>query len=219
MNLINSFLGKQILVIISGVVQALDGVLIEIGQDVIVIKNLDNYLYIPTAHIKYVRKNLEGIPGPDNELSLPTQGTLTLETIVENGKGIFTEIFINGVHPLHGYIQKILSDYLVFHSPIFGTILVHLKHLKYLHPYPNETRPYALKHDDLQTNSPVIPAEPTFTEQLKKMEGKFIMIDLADQPQKVGLLKSVHSPMIELVTSAGQSIFSMIEHIQTVNHP
>lgn len=226
MNLMNSLLGKRISVMISGTSQPLEGVLIEIGQDIIVIKNQENYFYLPMAHIKLVRDNVEALPEPHDNLPLTlplstasSGAPLSLQSIIENAKGSFTEIYVSGVHSLHGYIQNILSDYLVFFSPVFGTILVHLKHLKYLHPYPTEIAPYALKSEALQTNQANISTEDTFLQQLKKMEGQFLMLDLADQSHKFGLLKTVQAPMIELVSSNGESIFSMIEHIQTVNTP
>ncbi|MEK5254125.1 DUF2642 domain-containing protein [Paenibacillus sp. FSL F4-0125] len=226
MNLMNNLLGKRISVMISGTSQPLEGVLIEIGQDIIVIKNQDNYLYLPMAHVKLVRDNVEALPEPHDNLPLTlplstasSGAPLSLQSIIENAKGSFTEIYVLGVHSLYGYIQNILSDYFVFFSPVFGTILVHLKHLKYLHPYPAEIAPYALKPEALHTNQAAIPPEHTFIQQLKKMEGHFIMLDLADQSHKVGLLKTVQAPMIELVSPNGESLFSMIEHIQTVTTP
>ncbi len=166
---------------------------------------------------------MEALPEPHDNLPLTLSlssassgAPLSLQSILENAKGSFTEIYVSGVHSLHGYILNILSDYLVFFSPVFGTVLVHLKHLKYLHPYPTEITPYALKQEALQTNQPNVSTEPTFLQQLQKIEGNFIMLDLADQSHKAGLLKTVQAPMIELVSSNNENIFSMIEHIQMV---
>ncbi|AHV96068.1 hypothetical protein [Paenibacillus sabinae] len=221
MNLLKDLLGKQVIAMVSGLLQPLEGTLIDYGPDVVIINNGVKYLYIPAAHIRFLMQNTEAAASPDHvDQSLPSsQDTISLRPLVENSKGIFTEIYITGVHVLHGYIQNILDDYLLFYSPVFDTILVRMKHLKYMIPYPAKVVPYALKEDELLSNLSAVSVEPDFNRQLENMVGNFIAMDMVNDPQKVGLLKKVQAPMFELVTPNGESIFGLIDHIQTVNFP
>ncbi|MFD1775801.1 DUF2642 domain-containing protein [Paenibacillus rhizophilus] len=222
MNLLSDLLGKQVIVMVSGVLQPLEGTLRDFGPDVVIIKNGNKYLYIPAAHIRFLTHNTEAVVEPDDiPQSLPSsqETIISLRPLLENSKGIFTEIYITGVHVLHGYIQNILDDYILFYSPVFDTVLVHMKHLKYLIPYPPEVIPYSLKKDKLLSNLSAVSTESNFIQQLKKMEGNFIAMDMVNDPQKVGLLKKVQAPMFELVAPNGESIFALIDHIQTVNYP
>ncbi|MFC3748687.1 hypothetical protein [Paenibacillus sp. GCM10012306] len=222
MNLLNSLLGKQVVAVVAGVAQPLEGTLVDTGTDVIVISSGVKFLYIPIAHVKSLINNLEAIVEQnDIPVSLPTsqETTISLQTLVENSQGSFTEIHVAGAHALHGYIQRVLADYLLFYSPIFDTILVHMKHLKYLVPYPPQFVPYSLKQDKLNSDLSAVSTEPNFIQQLEKMEGSSIVIDLAAPFQKAGLLKKVQAPTFELVTPTGESIFAPLDHIQTVNYP
>ena len=55
-----------------------------------------------------------------------------------------------GNAPIHGYVTSVMNDYIVFYSPVYKTVYISLKHLKWLIPYKENQVPYALN----KMNSP-----------------------------------------------------------------
>jgi hypothetical protein len=59
----------------------------------------------------------------------------------------------------------------------------------------------------------------TFEQQLKKLEGEFIVLDLGENPKKIGLLKKFEDQTLELVIADGSSVYMHLEHLKTIHLP
>jgi hypothetical protein len=112
-----------------------------------------------------------------------------------------------------------MNDFFVFHSPMFRNLYVAMRHLKMLIPYDPSATPYSLRQETFPVQPDTPPLSRTFDQQLKKFEGKFVVLDLGDIPYKIGLLKSVNGGIIELVTADGTSSFIHLDHAKTVHLP
>ena len=115
------------------------------------------------------------------------------------------EIFVTGNRSIHGYITSVLNDYIVFYSPIYKMILISMHHLKWLVPYQNKLTPYTLSNENLPVVPANIPLSRSFEEQLQKYKGQLLVFDMGDNPNKVGLVKSVSNNIVELVTASGET--------------
>ena len=219
---LNSLIGKQVELEVSGKV-LLEGILVDVGLDILVIYNGKEYLYIPHLHIH----NIKLCTNPRTELAdVDTESPLYDEdemisyrkTLI-NAKGRFVEIYVTGNKSIHGYITAILNDYFVFYSPVYKTMFISLNHLKWLTPYQTNITPYTLGNEVLPVKPTDIPLQMSLEEQLKKLEGKLTVFDLGDHPMKVGLLKQVQNNIIELVTASGESVFWKLMHVKTIHLP
>ncbi|OXB92124.1 DUF2642 domain-containing protein [Parageobacillus galactosidasius] len=221
MNHLHSLIGKQVELELSGKAM-LQGILVDIGLDIIVIYNGKEYLYIPHLHIHNIRLSAN----PDTELSDSTpelpfdeDDMISYRKTLNNAKGRFVEIYVTGNKSIHGYVTAVLNDYFVFYSPLYKTMFISLNHLKWLTPYQTNITPYTLGNEVLPVKPTNIPLQRSLEEQLKKFEGKLIVFDLGDHPMKIGLLKQVQNDIIELVTADGKSIFWKIMHVKTIHLP
>ncbi|MGV3465153.1 MAG: DUF2642 domain-containing protein, partial [Heyndrickxia sp.] len=79
--------------------------------------------------------------------------------------------------------------------------------------------PYTLENKDLPVVPTNFPLARSFEEQLKKYEGKLLVFDLGDNPNKIGLVKRISNNIIELMTANGQKVFWKFIHIKTVHIP
>lgn len=221
MNHLHSLIGKQVELELSGKAM-LQGILVDIGLDIIVIYNGKEYLYIPHLHIH----NIQLSANPSTELSDSTpelpfdkDDMISYRKTLNNAKGRFVEIYVTGNKSIHGYVTAVLNDYFVFYSPLYKTMFISLNHLKWLTPYQTNITPYTLGNEVLPVKPTNIPLQRSLEEQLKKFEGKLIVFDLGDHPMKIGLLKQVQNDIIELVTADGKSIFWKIMHVKTIHLP
>ena len=98
-------------------------------------------------------------------------------------------------------------------------MLISLQHLKWLIPYNLKNPPYSLRDEKLPAipyNSPLL---PSLEEQLKKWEGELVVFDMGEDPMKIGLLKSVCTPMIKLVVANGETVYLKLSHIKSAHLP
>ncbi|TMV16209.1 DUF2642 domain-containing protein [Paenibacillus thermoaerophilus] len=221
--LLQTYVGSIVELDISGKKTPVRGKLIETGNDLIVLYNGTEYLYVPTLHIQRmsrsesVEKDL-GWTVPA-ESPFEPQNELSYRKTLMNAKGVFTELYITGQQSVHGYVTSIMNDYFVYYSPVFHAVFVSLRHLKYLIPYMPDATPYALNQERFPLQPVGVTLARTFDQQLKKLEGQFVVLDLGENPNKIGLLKTFDYPMLELVTSKGESMLFHAEHVKTVHMP
>lgn len=215
-------LNKQIIVKLSGG-KFFEGILTDIGNDILVLFDGQRFLYIPLLHVHKIRLS----DNINEEIDLPIGFSLSEQvesisyrSILINSKGLFTEIQIAGDQSLHGYITNVLNDYLVFYTPIYKTILISLHHLKWLTPYKNVT-PYTLNLniESLPIKLSNTPLQGSLEEQLKKVEGNLVVFDMGKDPDKIGLLKKVENNLIELVIENGETMYLKLTHIKSVHVP
>ncbi|MBM7656376.1 DUF2642 domain-containing protein [Neobacillus cucumis] len=200
------------------------GKLIDSGKDIIVLSDGQRYIYIPLTHLHRIKRstlilNNEGTSSQTSP-TVAVDESISYRTTLANAKGRFSEIYVTGQIPLHGYIFNVRSDYFAFYSPVYKTMLVSLQHLKWLIPYYNlKNSPYTLPDKKL----PVIPYNqpllPSLEEQLKKWEGELVVFDLGEDPMKIGLLKSVRNPMVEIVVANGETVYVKLSHIKSAHLP
>ncbi|WP_017436047.1 hypothetical protein [Saccharococcus caldoxylosilyticus] len=221
MNNLNSLIGKQVELEVSGKV-LLTGILVDVGLDIIVIYNGKEYLYIPHLHIHNIRVSTN----PQTELSdvipespFDENEMISYRKTLINAKGRFVEIYVTGNKSIHGYVTAILNDYFVFYSPVYKTMFISLNHLKWLTPYQTNITPYTLGNEVLPVKPTNMPLQRSLEEQLKKFEGQLVVFDLGDHPMKIGLLKQVQNNIIELVTASGISVFWKLIHVKTIHLP
>lgn len=201
------------------------GKLIDCGLDIIVFYDGDEYLYIPTVHIRHFK------PVPSSEMndldfeiqpeSLLTDDTnsISFRKILNNAKGRFTKIFVTGNMSIHGYVTNTLNNYFTFYSPIFKTIFISLEHLKWLVPYDGVQTPYSLNKHEFPLYPSNISLARSFEEQLKKLEDRLVVFNLGKTPNHIGLLKKVDNNIIELINAENEVVYLTHKHIMSIHLP
>lgn len=221
MDQLKTLLGKQVRVEVSGgtIVQ---GVLVDVGADIVVVYTGKEYLYIPHLHIHHIKLHVDPanqITSPFPEIPLQEETNISYRKTLVNAKGRFVEIYVIGNKTIHGYITSVLNDYFVFYSPVYKTMFISLQHLKWLIPYQKSITPYTLGNDLLPVQPTTLALQRSLEEQLKKTEGQLVIFDIGDHPMKIGLLKQVQNNMVELVTANGESVYWKIHHLKIVHFP
>ncbi|MCP9297766.1 DUF2642 domain-containing protein [Bacillus halotolerans] len=222
---LNQFLDTDVDVVISGDTRFV-GTLIDIGQDIFVIFNGCNYLYIPLLHLHQMNKAIintnTGKPisrDLEDTIMQAENNSFSYRNTLNNVKGKFIEVYVTGDRSIHGYVTSVLNDYIVFFSPVFKTLFISMHHLKWFTPYSTEQTPYTLDNSQL----PVVPSSVSlvrnFEEQIKKYVGQLVIFDMGEVPEKVGLLKDVSNNIIELINASGKSIIWKLNHLKTMHLP
>ncbi|SFA71955.1 MULTISPECIES: DUF2642 domain-containing protein [unclassified Bacillus (in: firmicutes)] len=218
---LSNLLGKEVEIEISGKT-SFSGILIDFGQDIIVIFNGNEFLYIPILHLQFIKQKAEPeitqIPPEDQPIQNITD-PLSYRKTLNNAKGQFVEIFVTGNRSIHGYITSVLNDYIVFYSPIYKLMFISMHHLKWLTPYSNSTTPYSLNHEELPVMPSNIPLARSFDEQLQKYIGKLIVFDMGDHPEKIGVFKGFANNILQLTTANGETVYWKLMHLKSVHLP
>ncbi|GIP35747.1 DUF2642 domain-containing protein [Paenibacillus sp. J2TS4] len=221
---LRSLIGQPVELEISGRQSPIQGTLVDLGDDILVVHNrLQQFLYVPLLHLKTVKQaqlsELESMPVPGEAPFERQAETISYRKILMNAKGVFCELYITGSQSIHGYLTSIMNDFFVFYSPVFHTIYIPLHHLKYLIPYTTSATPYSLRHERFPVKPAALTLSRTFDQQLKKLEGEFVVLDLGENPSKIGLLRSVENQTLDLVTAKGETVVLHLEHIKTIHLP
>ncbi|WP_254119279.1 DUF2642 domain-containing protein [Bacillus sp. FJAT-29790] len=218
---ISNLKGEHIEIEISGKM-GFRGILVDTGLDIIVLYDGNKYFYIPFNHIQNIKKSqpVEEMIELGKDLpSLSDLDSISYRKILTNARGRFVEIFVSGNKTIHGYITSVLNDFLVFYSPVFKTMFISLHHIKWIIPYSSNLTPYTLNSEKLPVQPTNIPISRSFEEQLKKEEGKLVVFDAGDHPNKIGLLKSVQNNIVELITADGETTYWKLLHLKMVHLP
>lgn len=214
---------KQVELYFSEHAKPVHGRLVEIGQDIFVIRDGSKHIYVPIIHLRELRLLAEGGEG-GNAAAADTIFDMNGEPvsyrkILMNAKGIFSEIYITGNQPIHGYLTSVMNDFFVFNSPVYHTVIVPLQQLKYLIPYQPNVTPYTLSPEQFPLRPSSISLARTFDGQLRKLIGEFVIFDLGDNPNKIGILQNVEENVAEIANAGGLSIFVHLDHIKMVHIP
>ncbi|WP_234400731.1 DUF2642 domain-containing protein [Virgibacillus senegalensis] len=215
MELLKKYVMKNLQLEISGK-KIVKGKLLEVGSDIIVLYDGNDFLYIPSIHIQHVFEEDEEDIQLDEAL-FPPDGNLSFRKTLTNAKGIFSEIFVTGSLSIHGYVTSILNDYFVFYSPVYKTMYIPFQHLKWLIPYDDNRTPYALEKEKLPVNPLSVSLSRTFYIQLEKFIGNIIVIDLGFKPGNVGQLTNLQGNLMEITTARGTPVFINLNHIKAVH--
>ncbi|WP_419872056.1 DUF2642 domain-containing protein [Candidatus Pristimantibacillus sp. PTI5] len=214
-------LDHQVELEISGKVAPIRGKLIEFGQDILVLHNGTRFLYIPLIHLQQLRVSTqeeEKYDAPEMPFE-PYNDPVSYRKILMNAKGMFSEIYITGNQSIHGYLTTVMNDFFVFYSPVYHTVIVSLQHMKYLIPYHPNLTPYTLTPEQFPLRPSPLTLARTFDQQLRKLIGEFVVLDLGENSNKIGVLKSVDQNMIELANASGNAVFLHFDHVKTVHIP
>jgi hypothetical protein len=224
MNDYKELLGKNIEIEISGST-FITGVLIDEGLDIVVIYNgkTQQFFYIPSVHIQRLKEvKFE----EDTSYTVPEETPLETDTqsisfrkMLMNAKGKFVQIYVAGNKSIHGYLTSIMNDYFIFYSPVYKTIIVSMKHVKWLIPYLDDAIPYSLNNYLLPVNPASFPLARTFEEQCKKLLNHIVVLDGGDQSEKIGLLKTVQNNKLILITAERELVYRNLEHIKMIHLP
>jgi len=217
----DKYLNQPVSLSVSGIRLPIKGTLIDLGNDILVLHNGMQFLYVPLVHMQQLTRcsaaEYDSAPPPEP----PLEGTaeLSYRKVLMNAKGMFSELYIAGNQSVHGYVTSIMNDFFVFYSPMYHSLYVSMRHLKALIPYDDQTTPYALEQEKFPVNPTTASLSRTFDQQLKKFEGEFVVLDLGEHPGKIGLLKSVANNLVELVAADGASTYIHLDHVKTVHKP
>ncbi|MFC0190518.1 DUF2642 domain-containing protein [Fictibacillus aquaticus] len=198
--------------------KVLEGILADVGNDILVLLSSDQYYYIPLLHIHKIRVNSSkseafSTSGPLIS-SAEKEKAISYRSILTQAKGLLTQIHVSGKQDLRGYITHVMSDYFVFYSPIYKTIYIPLFHLKWLTLCNEDNIPLTLE----EAAAPA-PLSRSWEEQLKKFEGRLVVFDLGTDSDKVGMLKKIDGSAVELVTTKGETLYHKLNHLKSVYVP
>ncbi|MCA1055117.1 DUF2642 domain-containing protein [Rossellomorea aquimaris] len=217
----SAYIGEPVLVNLTGKRQ-ISGYLIDVGSEVLIIYNGQDYIYISTIHIRTLhtisKKELD-IETPATDPMLNQEDELALRRILTTAKGMFLELYLTGNQSVHGYITGIMNNYFSFYSPVFKTMYISLQHLKWVIPYSGNTPPYALEKDKLPFHASHLSLARTFEVQVEKMTGDLVVINLGGNEESVGKIEKVENNIIQLITAKGQATSINMHHIQTIHQP
>lgn len=203
--------------------KVVNGTVIDLGSDVIVLYNGTDFVYIPLDHIHSFRVDCDN----ENDLKAPTEppGIITEEKeadlsfgeVLTQAKGKYVEIYVAGSQPLHGHITSIMNNYFVFQSPVYKTMYISLNHLKWLIPYAQNERPYGVDNQSvtLQPNSDSFASN--FEAQVEKFKNKIVVINTNGSKSFIGKINNVEDQIVEIQTARANSIYLNVHHVKTIH--
>lgn len=201
----------------------LNGAIIDTSNEIVVIYNGKSFQYVPVEHIQTFEidfDNEDNIQQPTDTPSIDLKmnnNDMTILKILSQAKGMDVEIFVTSNKSLHGTITAIMDDYFVFQSPVYPTIFISNKHLKWLIPYSEHKLPYGLSKEELliQTRKDQ-PYTSTFNSQIEQLKNKLVVINLGEKYTQIGKVKNVINKLVELVLADSRSIYVNTSHIKTI---
>jgi hypothetical protein len=212
-------LNEQIELKISGGIYQ-KGILIDYEADLFVIYDGSRFIYIPMYHvhnIHFEKNSNDIVSNPDNMPISEEMDSISFRKMLTHAKGLFTEITVLKNKSVYGYITNVLTDYIVFYSPVYKSMYISIQHIKSLIPYNNNETPYALAGGDLPVHHSKLPLARTFEEQVKKLTGKVVIFDLGEEEKKVGQLKSINQNIITVITARREEVYCNSRHIKTIH--
>lgn len=217
MQMLKPWLGTQVEVMLSGCIELIQGDVIDIGNDIIVLYDNNRYIYIPIHHLQ----NMKAAQKNSSEPYIPPDPSFEHENIsyrkiLMNARGLFSEVSV-GDKTLHGYVTSIMNDYFTFYSPMHRTVYVSVDHVKYIVPYPSNVTPFSLGLEHFPMQPASMPLSRTLQQQMKKLEKEIVILNLEGKPHRAGLLKRVENNLIELVQAGGSTIVVHADHIKTIH--
>ncbi|WP_172370789.1 DUF2642 domain-containing protein [Sporosarcina jiandibaonis] len=225
MNKIIQSLVKEVVQIEISGKKLINGTLIDLGSDVLVLFNGTDFLYIPTNHIQCLTTNLTD----DFEIKVPTefpsilmedddQEDLSIIKVLTQAQDEFVVIYVTGSQPLHGIITSIKNNYFVFHSPVYKTMYIALNHLKWLIPYSENKKPYGLDGNNflVQSNNELLAS--AFEAQVENLKNKLVVFNIGEKKKHIGKINNVEDQIVEIQTARTYPIYLNLSHIKTI-HP
>ena len=199
------------------------GTVIDLGTDVIVLFNGENFVYIPISHIQRFRKgytNKEYIQAP-TELPMiyvdESKEDMNLADVLIQAKGKSVEIYVTDHDSLHGHITDIQHNYFRFYSPIYKTMYISTKHVKWLIPYSQNINPYGIANTmttELSDNSLL---KNTFAQQIGSLKDTLVVLNAGGHKGHSGKILDVGDQIIEFQNARMSSTYFNMDHIKTIH--
>lgn len=220
--IIQSLVKEVVRIEVSGK-KLLNGTVVDLGTDVVVIFNGTVFVYIPLHHIQ----SFEVDKNNEYDIKVPTEfpsiiaedknDNLSLRQIITQAKGNYVELYVTGGQPLHGYITTIMDNYFVFDSPVYKRIYISLSHLKWLIPYSKNERPYGLDNNviPLQLNHKLLAG--TFKEQVEKFKNEIVIFNIEGHKSHIGKINNVEEQIVEIQSARNRPVYINIDHIKSVH--
>ena len=201
----------------------MNGTLIDVGSDVIVLFNGTDYVYIPLAHVHNIGMDCDN----EDDLQAPTElpsivaeeseEDLSFGEVLAQAKGRFVEIYVTGGQSLHGTITGIMNNYIVFQSPVYKKMYISLSHLKWLIPYAQNHKLYGLDNDSTLTQLNNETFATTFENQVKKFENKIVVLNIGGYKSYIGKMNNVEEQIVEFQSARTSPVYLNLHHIKTLH--
>lgn len=200
-----------------------NGTLIDVGSDMIVLFDGLDFLYIPLDHIQ----NFEMDRDNENDVQAPTElpsivaeeskEDLSFEEVLAQAKGGLVEIYVTGNQSLHGTITGIMKNYLVFQSPVYKTIYISMAHIKWLIPYAQSHTLYGLDNDPATAQPNNETFARTFESQVEKYINKIVVLNIGEHKSYIGKINNVEEQIVEFQSAKNSPIYLNLHHIKTLH--
>lgn len=214
MSILKNYLDKEIMFELSGCGKR-DALLIEVGQEVIVLYDNNKYMYVPLTHIQSVQETIKKSNFASSRASAEKTGKLTLDYVLQKAIGLYVEVRLDKSLLLQGTITQLCTDYFQFQSLIHGKLSIPYAHWKWISPLDGEHLSL-LPPSTVSGMKTATPPIQTFEELLHAARGKYVTFDLGISPDKCGILSKVQSPVVELITTDSTKLVYPIEHIRSL---
>lgn len=221
-NIIQNFVQEVVKIEVSGK-KMMNGTIIDVGSDIIVLFNGTDFLYIPLDHIR----NFEMDRDNENNLQAPTElpsivaeeskEDLSFEEVLTQAKGRLVEIYVSGNQSLHGTVTGIMKNYVVFQSPVYKTMYISLAHIKWLIPYAQSYKLYGLENDSAATQPNNETFARTFEVQVEKIKNKIVVLNVGEHKSLIGKIINVEEKIIEFESARTSPIYLNLHHIKTLH--
>ena len=200
----------------------MNGTLIDVGSDVIVLFNGTDYVYIPLARVHNIgldQDNEDDLQAPTELPSIVAEESeedLSFGEVLAQAKGRFVEIYVTGGQSLHGTITGIMNNYIVFQSPVYKTMYISLTHLQWLIPYAQNHQLYGLDNDAAtQLNNETVAT--TFENQVEKFINKIVVLNIGGHKSYIGKVNNVEEQIVEFQSARTSPVYLSLHHIKTIH--
>ncbi|MEK4284683.1 DUF2642 domain-containing protein [Ureibacillus sp. FSL K6-0165] len=201
-----------------------NGSLIDSSDEIFVIHVNNQFVYLPTDHIYTLERDIDNENNIQSPSELPQFITkvnqdLTLLNILSMAKGLHVELMVTRNEALHGVITSVMDDYFVFQSPIYNTMYIPNKHLKWIIPHIKNDLPYGISETEFLSLSKIkLPTlKKQFADQIAELKGQLVILNLGKDFSHIGKINHVEGRLIEMKDGKSNTIYCNLSHIQIVN--
>ncbi|WP_313891485.1 DUF2642 domain-containing protein [Psychrobacillus sp.] len=220
--IIQSLIKEVVQIEISGK-KLVNGTLVDLGSDMIVLFNGTDFVYIPLNHIQsfVVDRNNENDIQDPSEFSLiiadENKDDLSFKEVLTQATGKNVEIYVTDGQLLHGHITCIMNDYIVFFSPIYKTMYISMKHLKWLIPYPQNECLYDMNVPNVPVQSNNHSLAISFEEQVQKYKNTLVVLNIGGNKSYIGKIKNIEKQVVEIQRARSAPFYLNLDHIKTLH--
>ncbi|OXM17169.1 hypothetical protein [Paenibacillus herberti] len=131
-------------------------------------------------------------------------------------KGVFSEARLSASHVLHGYLAGLMTDFVIFCTPLHGAVLIPLQHLQALSLYSPGMSPYGLSPEQFPLRPLSLGLARQFEQQLIRLEGEMAVICRGALPDVAGVLGHVEEGFVFMTGADGQQLMLPLSAIHAL---